>query len=155
MDASATASDAKEVEPAGKSREQRTELSERTFSMIQNRLIERYGTAIARGSPDMLELTINWFPKRGGRQATFFMYVNEFGALRIECTRNTVEGISWIAPNGTHKMDVKINDGTYVRFIHDRTTQRLKANLYPDKKYGDTKTTEQFILCLVETILMA
>ena len=128
-----------------------------TYGMIKSKLITRYGAAMVHAMPgeETTGVTMNWFPKRGGRQAKLSVSITDIGAVRIEFTLNTVEGISWKAPTEDNRTDLQLNDGTFVRLKNNLELPALRGNIMPDIVYSSRMTTPQFAMEIVDTVLMA
>jgi len=135
--------------------EEKMALSLQTYTVIKTKLTERYGKSMINEMPDTLaDFWMEWFPKNGARRAKLTVMVNTLGGLRIEFTRNTVEGISSKKENPNH-VEIRLNDGTRLTMKNLPDLPFLRAHLFPEKKYHPRKSTQQFAIDLVDTVLMA
>jgi hypothetical protein len=133
--------------------EQKTDISATIFYTIKRSMIERFSAAMLQVAEDEYEFTMSWFPKRGGRQAQLIVSVNELGGVRLEFTRNTIEGIS--CKYQGKNADIKLLNGTHIRIKNNLEKTRMHVNVYPDTVYSPSRTNEQLIMDLIHTILMA
>jgi hypothetical protein len=139
---------------------EKIERSKKTYTAIKDELIGRYGagTVLINLEKDTESTTIRWFPKKGGRQASMSVSVNDaLGTVQVQFTRNTIDGISSSSsPNFEGQLVIKLNNGIYIRIHHNKDDEPfVRCNLHPDKIYTSEKSTELFIMDLVNTILMA
>jgi hypothetical protein len=133
--------------------EEKMARSLQTYNIIKTKMTERYGAAIIHSIPNETGFFMTWFPKKGGQQAKISIQLTAEGCVRVEFTRNTVEGISNKADNSM--LDIRLNDGVYIRMKNPADQPFLTADLHPDKQYNAKKPTQQFIVELVDTVLMA
>ena len=136
--------------------EQKMEISEQIYTTLKGKMIERYGIPmVIESKTEKSRFTISWFPKRGGRQTTLSVSVNTLGGIRVEFSRATMQGIGSKSTKHENGLVVKLHDGTFMGFIDDPEKSELRANLCPGVSYHATKSTQQLVTELVETILMA
>lgn len=136
--------------------EQKMDISEQIYITLKGKMIERYGTPmVIESKTEKSRFTISWFPKRGGRQTTLSVSVNTLGGIRVEFSRATMQGIGSKSTKHENGLVVKLHDGTFMGFIDDPEKLEIQASLYPDVIYHATKSTQQLVTELVETILMA
>ena len=136
--------------------EQKMEISEQIYITLKGKMIERYGTPmVIESKTEKSRFTISWFPKRGGRQTTLSVSVNTLGGIRVEFSRATMQGIGCKSTKHENGLVVRLHDGTFMGFKDDPEKLEIQANIYPGVMYHAIKSTQQLVMELVETILMA
>ncbi len=126
------------------------------FDFIRDECIRRYDAPFVHDDKDgKRAFSMQWFPKRGGRQAIMNIQEKDTNGLRVEFNKNAAKGM-YEAVGGTDWIDVYLDsDIPKLRFARVSDSIFFGFCFHLDKVYHAGLDTTDMVLNLIWSLLMA
>ena len=127
------------------------------FKSIRKKCIKLYGAPFVHDDKDgKAAFSMQWFPKRGGRQAIVNVLEKDTNGLRVEFTRSAAEGMCKEVEGRDDCIDVFLwDDIPKLRFARTPGSILYSTTFRLNKEYHAGLDTKVMVLDLIWSLMMA